>query len=83
MKCPACDKLLTPFQAGKVTVDVCLAGCGGVWFDNFELQKVDKPDEFDAHALLKLQRLPKRNLGFRTPAPLPEVRGCCHDAPFL
>jgi uncharacterized protein len=27
--------------AGNVAVDVCRAGCGGVWFDNFELKRVD------------------------------------------
>jgi uncharacterized protein len=40
MNCPACDHLLTPARLGGVTVDVCQNGCGGIWFDAFELNKV-------------------------------------------
>jgi Zn-finger nucleic acid-binding protein len=43
---------LTSLNAGRVTVDVCSGGCGGVWFDNFELRKVTNPDEIDSDALL-------------------------------
>lgn len=42
--------------AGTVTVDVCRGGCGGIWFDNFELKKVDEPHEIDALALLRIER---------------------------
>ncbi|MCK4626288.1 MAG: zf-TFIIB domain-containing protein [Phycisphaerae bacterium] len=41
--------------AGGVTVDVCKGGCGGVWFDNFELQKVDNASE-SAGGLLDVER---------------------------
>ena len=53
MKCPACGNPLTPRSAGSITVDVCEGGCGGVWFDNFELRKVD---ESGAHAIRSVQR---------------------------
>lgn len=56
MKCPACDNELTSTNAGTVTVDVCRSGCGGIWFDNFELKKLDEPDEIDALALLRIER---------------------------
>ena len=52
MKCPACDYTLTPLTVGKITVDVCQGGCGGIWFDNFELQKADHPPEFEGAPLL-------------------------------
>ena len=42
MKCPVCSRDLAPVQAGPVSVDVCLGGCGGIWFDNFELQKLEQ-----------------------------------------
>ncbi len=42
MKCPACGNELTTSLAGAVAVDVCEGGCGGVWFDNFELRKIDE-----------------------------------------
>ena len=56
MKCPACFNELKPLQVGQVTVDVCQGGCGGIWFDNFELQRVDEQGEGPAHALLGVQR---------------------------
>jgi Zn-finger nucleic acid-binding protein len=42
--------------AGSITVDVCKGGCGGVWFDNFELQKVDNASESAGEALLDVER---------------------------
>jgi Zn-finger nucleic acid-binding protein len=40
MKCPACDRKLSPMKVGSVMLDVCQDGCGGVWFDATELKKV-------------------------------------------
>jgi hypothetical protein len=46
-------------------VDVCEGGCGGVWFDNFELRKVDEagaeairgvPRDLSLHVDLKSRR---------------------------
>ncbi len=48
--------MLNPVQAGNVTVDVCLGGCGGIWFDNFELQKLDEPHETAVQMLIEIQR---------------------------
>jgi Zn-finger nucleic acid-binding protein len=45
MNCPVCANTLTSVRAGAVTVDLCVGGCGGIWFDQFELQKLDGPDE--------------------------------------
>ncbi len=45
MQCPACDKVLTEMHYGHILVDVCDHGCGGTWFDAFELNKVDEPHE--------------------------------------
>ena len=45
MKCPACALELKPVDAGGVLLDACDGGCGGVWFDNFELQKFDEAHE--------------------------------------
>jgi Zn-finger nucleic acid-binding protein len=39
-----------------VTVDVCLGGCGGIWFDNFELQKLDDPQELAGQMLVNVKR---------------------------
>lgn len=56
MKCPACEWPLTSLDAGSVTVDICKGGCGGIWFDNFELKKVDEPNEIDGKTLLEIER---------------------------
>ncbi len=56
MICPACGNSLTEMEAGNVTVDVCAGGCAGIWFDNFELEKVDEPNESAGEALLDVPR---------------------------
>jgi Zn-finger nucleic acid-binding protein len=55
MKCPACYNELTQFQVGRLVVDVCQGGCGGIWFDAFELQQVDEENEA-AQPLLEIRR---------------------------
>ncbi len=56
MKCPACFNELTEFQVGPLRVDACQGGCGGIWFDAFELQKVDEEREPEGEPLLDIQR---------------------------
>lgn len=51
MRCPACENSLSATTAGGVTVDACVGGCGGIWFDNFELKKFDEPHETSAEQL--------------------------------
>jgi Zn-finger nucleic acid-binding protein len=40
MKCPACKRTLREKNTGEVVVDMCYGGCGGLWFDAAELQRV-------------------------------------------
>lgn len=54
MQCPACHRPLSPVIAGGVTVDACTNGCGGLWFDCFELRKFDEPHEHQGETLLSL-----------------------------
>ena len=58
MKCPACFNELTQLQVGKLTVDACQDGCGGIWFDNFELQQVDEQTETAGERLMEVRRDP-------------------------
>ncbi len=58
MNCPACARELTTMTAGAITVDVCAGGCGGIWFDHFELAKVDEQSESAGEALLDVPRDP-------------------------
>jgi uncharacterized protein len=43
-------------QVGSLTVDVCQGGCGGIWFDAFELERVDEENEAAGEPLLGIQR---------------------------
>ncbi len=56
MECPVCGKQLQQMTAGDITVDVCKGGCGGIWFDNFELKKFDEPHESAGEQLLETER---------------------------
>jgi len=56
MKCPACEASLKEVVAGGVTVDICREGCGGIWFDAFELQKMDEQSENAGTELLELKK---------------------------
>lgn len=56
MICPACERELAKKVAGGVTVDVCEGGCGGIWFDQFELRHFDEPHESEGEALLDTVR---------------------------
>ena len=56
MKCPRCGNELTTVSVGAVQVDACDDGCGGIWFDAFELEKMDQPDEA-ANGLLDRMRI--------------------------
>ena len=56
MKCPACENMLEQMTAGEVTVDVCKKGCGGIWFDQFELKRFDEPHESAGEGLLDIER---------------------------
>jgi Zn-finger nucleic acid-binding protein len=55
IKCPACFNALSAIQVGAVTVDLC-RGCGGIWFDAFELQRVDEEHETAGEWLLQTER---------------------------
>src|SRR5437868_8660222 len=58
MNCPACGHALTSRTAGAVAVDVCDGGCGGIWFDHYELKKLDEPSESAGESLLDVKRDP-------------------------
>lgn len=44
--CPACKTKMTKIKTSiGINVDVCSEGCGGIWFDNRELEKFDENSE--------------------------------------
>ncbi|MBN1826564.1 MAG: zf-TFIIB domain-containing protein [Candidatus Eisenbacteria bacterium] len=46
-------------SVGEIRVDVCRGGCGGIWFDRFELDKVDEPDEAPGELLYDIDYDPE------------------------
>lgn len=51
MKCPACGIKMVEKNFGNIMVDVCENGCNGIWFDWFELSKLDEINEGFGKAL--------------------------------
>jgi Zn-finger nucleic acid-binding protein len=58
MQCPACDNELNEVIVGDIKVDVCKQGCGGIWFDIFELKRVDEKHEATGEMLLDIEKNP-------------------------
>ncbi len=58
MKCPACFNPLKEIQVAGIALDVCHGGCGGVWFDVFELQRVEKVADQSGSAFQSVVRDP-------------------------
>ncbi len=51
MICPVCSTEMVEEDFGGMNVDVCKNGCKGVWFDWFELSKLDEKNEGLGNAL--------------------------------
>jgi len=45
---------MTEIAAGDVKVQTCKGGCGGLWFDEWTLRKVDQPDQSAGESLLNI-----------------------------
>jgi len=56
MECPVCTNALTTMTVGRITVDICEKGCAGIWFDRYELMRVDESHESAGESLLEVER---------------------------
>jgi uncharacterized protein len=56
MICPGCGRELSQVAAGKIVVQACRGGCGGIWFDHAELKAAEDPRDPAGEALLDLSR---------------------------
>ena len=52
MQCPRCGKNLSTVRVGSLETDICHS-CAGIWFDRFELSKVDEAHEVLGEFLLE------------------------------
>jgi Zn-finger nucleic acid-binding protein len=62
MKCPGCNAIMVVIELNGVEIDHCF-GCGGVWFDSGELNKLlgnDQPVEADMLKKLEKTEEPQR-----------------------
>ncbi|NCC53821.1 MAG: hypothetical protein EOM20_21815, partial [Spartobacteria bacterium] len=59
MICPACGYELTAIHYEGIDLDVCDGGCGGMWFDNYELDRIVQGREGTAEPL-RVQYNPRR-----------------------
>jgi Zn-finger nucleic acid-binding protein len=64
MKCPACFKKLSEIRVGSVKIDVCEGGCGGVWFDAFEMERVEREHHGAGDSLVNVRRDPALRVDF-------------------
>ena len=51
MVCPACKEPLREKGAGGMTLDICYGGCGGIWFDATELERLDARAATTLHSI--------------------------------
>ena len=58
MNCPACGTAMTEMTVSDVKVQACKGGCGGLWFPEWTLRKVDEPDQSAGEALLHIEQNP-------------------------
>src|SRR5437588_324997 len=58
MNCPACGIQRTGIAVRDVKIQACKGGCGGLWFDEWTLRKVDQPDQSAGEALLHIEQNP-------------------------
>ena len=79
LQCPACNNALSVMDVSDIVVDVCIGGCGGIWFDNFELSKVDEQHEHVGEALLDIERNPHIRLNNQEKRPCPR----CPDVKMM
>jgi len=71
MKCPRTGKELTEVTIRGIEIDFS-TGCGGVWFDNFELEKFDEVHEEAGTVLIEHMKnfhVPLLNEGARLKCP--------------
>ena len=45
MECLVCARVLTTLTVAGIAVDACEGGCGGLWFNRYELMRVDESEE--------------------------------------
>jgi len=56
--CPACGNKLAKTEIEGKMIDVCQDGCGGIWFDHYEIRLFDEKFEEAGEILAQVRRKP-------------------------
>jgi len=56
MNCPSCSNGLTIFYYGELGVMACQYGCAGLWFDRYEIKKINSSNFRKGRELLKIEQ---------------------------
>src|SRR5437868_4029401 len=81
MNCPVCKTTMPERDFGGVKVNVC-DGCKGIWFDWFELAKLDEKNEGVGQALQDALHSSRVNDENRGPIPCPKCNLPMHRHQF-
>ncbi len=58
MNCPACGTAMTEVVTGDIKVQACKGGCGGLWFDEWSLRKLEAHAQSAGAELLNVEQNP-------------------------
>jgi Zn-finger nucleic acid-binding protein len=75
MNCPRCEHELKVVKVNGSELDACQDGCGGIWFDLFELEKMDQPDESAGWLLENMRVDVTRDVDIAKPLDCPRCDG--------
>jgi uncharacterized protein len=56
MNCPSCSNALSVFYYGGVGIMACQDGCAGLWFDRYEIKKINQNNFGSGGDLLKISQ---------------------------
>ncbi len=56
MNCPSCSNSLIIFSYGGLGIMACQGGCAGLWFDHFEIKKINSSNFRSGRELLNINQ---------------------------
>ncbi len=56
MNCPSCSNALSIFSYGGLGIMACQNGCAGMWFDRYEIKKINSNNFRSGRELLKIEQ---------------------------
>ena len=75
MTCPACQRALVEVSVAEITLDVCHGGCGGIWFDGGELEKLGEANDGQTDSCVNLPVDPSIEVDDSLPRKCPRCGG--------